>query len=92
MATFGPNLGDNHLAIHKTLAIALCLDLSGCAAQIAYSSASTVSMITTSKSLPELATSKITGADCSVYNWLFDNKDYLCEVRDPAKTYTRSGI
>jgi hypothetical protein len=49
-------------------------------------------MITTSKSLPELTASKITGADCSLYNYIFEKKDFLCEDRDPARTYNRTGI
>lgn len=73
----------------------ICLALSGCAgpmASIAYNSASVVSVATTNKSLIEHGASTVTQSDCSMYNYLFMNKDYLCETRDPGTTYNRNGL
>ena len=69
--------------------------LSGCAgpmASIAYNSASVVSVVATNKSLVEHGASTVTNSDCSTYNWLFNNRDYLCETRDPGTTYNRNGL
>ena len=69
--------------------------LSACAAPMAnivYNSASVVSVVTTNKSLAEHGASTVTQSDCSMYNYLFMNKDYLCEQRDPGTTYNRNGL
>jgi hypothetical protein len=62
------------------------------ACALVYTGASTATLATTGKSIPEHAASVITQSDCSTYNYLFKDKDYLCEQRDIAKTYNRSGI
>jgi len=65
--------------------------LSGCAV---YMGASVASQITTSKSIPELAVSTVTDADCSIWAWATDNArhNYYCEVRDISKTYNRTAF
>ena len=75
--------------------LTVTLAVTGCAApmaNIAYNSASVVSVVTTNKSLGELGASTVTGSDCSVYNYVFNNRDYVCEQRDISKTYNRSGL
>ena len=69
----------------------LVTTLSGCAV---YSGVSMSSQIITQKSIPEHVASGVTGADCSAWNWLIDNKNhsYLCEVKDAAKTYNRNSF
>jgi len=74
----------------KWAIILLTINLSGCAA--VYTGASTASLVTTGKSIPEHGASIVTNSDCSTYNYLFKNKDYICEQRDPSKTYNRNGI
>ena len=66
------------------------VNLTGCAA--VYTGASTVSLVTTGKSIPDHAATATTGADCSSIKLITGEKDFYCEVRDPAKTYNRSGI
>lgn len=69
--------------------------LSGCAgpmASVAYNSASAISVVTTNKSLVEHGASRVTQSDCSMYNYAFKGKDYLCEQRDPGTTYNRTGF
>ena len=63
--------------------------LSGCAV---YNGVSMSSQIITQKSIPEHVASGVTGADCSAWTWLTDNRNhsYLCEVRDVSKTYNRT--
>lgn len=65
--------------------------LSGCAV---YMGASVASQITTSKSIPELAVSTVTDADCSIWAWATDNSrhNYYCEVRDISTTYNRTAF
>ena len=73
----------------------ICLALSGCAGpavSIAYNSASAVSVVATNQSLVEHAVSTVTNSDCSMYNYLFMNRDYLCESRDISTTYNRTGF
>lgn len=73
----------------------MTLALSGCAApmaSVAYNSASVVSVIATNKSLAEHGASTVTSADCSMYNYVFKGKDYLCEQRDVSTTYNRTGF
>ena len=75
--------------------LTICLAVTGCAApmaNIAYNSVSVVSVVTTNKSLAEHGASTVTQSDCSMYNYLFMNKDYVCEQRDISKTYNRSGL
>lgn len=74
----------------RSLIIILAVNLTGCA--VIYTGASTAAMISTGKSIPELGASVATGSECSTWNYLFKGKDYLCEQRDPAKTYNRNGI
>jgi len=77
------------------ITLTMTLAISGCAgpmASIAYNSASVVSVVATNKSLVEHGASTVTNSDCSTYNWLFNNKDYLCETRDPGTTYNRNGL
>jgi len=74
----------------RTLIIILAINLTGCAA--VYTGASTATFVATGKSIPEHGASIATQSDCSTWNYLFKGKDYLCEQRDPAKTYNRNGI
>jgi len=74
----------------KLFAVILAINLTGCA--VIYTGATTASLATTGKSIPEHGASIATNSDCSTWNYLFKNKDYLCEQRDIAKTYNRSGI
>jgi hypothetical protein len=77
------------------ITLTMTLAISGCAspmAGIAYNSASAVSVATTNKSLAEHGASTVTQSDCSMLNYLFMNKDYLCEQRDPGTTYNRNGL
>ena len=74
----------------RTVIIILIFNLTGCAA--IYTGATTATLITTGKSIPEHAVSEITASDCSTWNYLFKDRDYLCEQRDPAKTYNRNGF
>ena len=74
----------------RALIIILIINLSGCAA--VYTGASTAALVATGKSIPEHGASVMTQSDCSTWNYLFRGKDYLCEQRDPAKTYNRNGI
>jgi len=74
----------------KLFAVILAINLTGCA--VIYTGATTASLVTTGKSIPEHGASIATNSDCSTWNYLFKDKDYLCEQRDIAKTYNRSGI
>ena len=74
----------------KLFAVILAVHLGGCAA--IYTGATTVALVSTGKSIPEHAVSEITASDCSTWNYLFKDKDYLCEQRDIAKTYNRNGF
>ena len=73
----------------------IVITLEGCAVpvgQMAYNGVTAVSVVSTGKGLPEHGASIATGADCSIYNYLFNNKDYVCEESDPAKTYNRNAF
>jgi len=73
--------------------VTVCLQ--GCAVpvgQMVYNGVSAVSVVTTGKGLPEHGASAATGADCSIYNWLFRDKDYICEEQDYSKTYNRNAF
>ena len=75
--------------------LTVTLTLTGCAAPIAnmaYNGVSAVSVVSTGKGLPELGASAVTNSDCSIYNYLVKNKDYLCEQYDAGKTYNRNGL
>ena len=76
------------------LQLSIIVLLPGCAVpvgQIAYNGVSAVSVVTTGKGLPELGASATTGGDCSIYNYLFKDRDYVCEQpREPATTYNRN--
>jgi hypothetical protein len=74
----------------KWTIIILAVNLSGCAA--VYTGASTAALVTTGKSIPDHALTQATGADCSALRVVTGEKDYYCEVRDPAKTYNRNGF
>ena len=67
----------------SVLALYLVLTQTGCAV---YLGASTVSLITTGKGIPEHSASQITGADCGAVNWL-TGKKYYCETRRDAGTH-----
>jgi hypothetical protein len=73
---------------------ATVLALSACAGPIgmAYSGASITSAVATGKSIPEHGASTVLDADCSLYNYLFDNKDYYCETQDISRTYNRNAF
>jgi len=69
----------------------LTVMLQGCAGQMVYSTVSAVSMAVTGKGVPEHGASAATGADCSMLNWLFRDRDYPCELpREPDVTYNRN--
>jgi hypothetical protein len=75
------------------LAIVFTVVLSGCAVpmgQMVYMGTNTVTSVVTQKSIPEHGVSATLGADCSIYNYVFDNKDYYCEETDVSKTYNRN--
>lgn len=72
----------------KWAILLVAVNLTGCAA--IYTGASTATLAATGKSIPEHAASQITSSDCSTWNYLFKDKDYLCEQRDIAKTYNRN--
>lgn len=76
------------------LQLALVAVLPGCAlpvGQVVYNGVSAVSIVTTGKGVPELGASHATGADCSILNYLFKDKDYVCEQpRETATTYNRN--
>ena len=74
--------------VYVLLVVAMCAWLSGCAA---YTVATTASWAATQKSLADHALSRaIPHADCGMGNVIEDK--YYCEIRDPAKTYNRTGI
>ena len=76
------------------LQLSIIVLLPGCAVpvgQMAYNGVTAVSVVSTGKGLPEHGASIATGADCSIYNYLFNNKDYVCEQpREPATTYNHN--
>ena len=75
------------------LAVVVCLQ--GCAVpvgQMVYNGVSAVSIAATGKGIPEHGASAATGADCSIYNYLFKDKDYICEEQDYSKTYNRNAF
>jgi len=74
----------------KWAIVLLAINLTGCA--VIYTGASTATLVATGKSIPEHGASVVTQSDCSTWNYLFNGKDYLCEQRDPGKTYNRNGI
>lgn len=76
----------------KTLALALIIALTGCAAPVlttanyAYSAVNTGTTVATSKSIPDHALSYLTEGDC---NWMNVFRGlYYCEIA----TYNQSGI
>lgn len=66
---------------------AMCLSQTGCAV---YTVTSGVAYLTTSKSVPDHATSKLTTSDCDAVR-MVSRLTYYCEVNDPSKTYNRNG-
>lgn len=81
--------------MRKIIIVLLILACSACASSavsLGYSAVSTGSLVSTGKSLPEQILSRATDSDCSTWNWLFNNKDYVCEQYDIAKTYNRNGF
>jgi hypothetical protein len=74
--------------------VIVAITLQGCAVpvgQVVYNGVSAVSIATTGKGVPELGASHATGADCSVLNYLFKDRDYVCEQpRETATTYNRN--
>ena len=68
--------------------------LTSCAGPVgvAYSAASGASLVTTGRSVPEHAASRITDADCSIWDAVVDFA-YICEYnRNPAVTYNRNAF
>jgi len=72
------------------LLVAVYLVLTQCSCAV-YVGASTVSLITTGKSIPEHSASQISGADCGVKNWI-EHKHYYCEQRKDAGTHYVSSL
>ena len=64
------------------------LSLNGCAV---YTVTSAASLVTTSKSLTDHATSMLAQADCNAVR-MVSHASYYCEVNDPSKTYNRNGF
>ena len=57
---------------------------------IAYTTGSTATLVETGKTIPEHTASKITDADCSIWNAIVDLA-YICEYnKNPALTYNRT--
>ena len=84
------------MAHRRTCALAVLstLLLSSCAGPIgwAYSAASGTTLITTGKSIPEHGASKLTDADCSIWNAVVDFA-YICEYnKNPGYTYNRNAF
>ena len=80
---------------HTIITVTTAIAISGCAtpmANVVYNSVSVASVITTNKSLAEHGAGAVTSADCSMYNYVFMNRDYVCESRDVSKTYNRTGF
>lgn len=74
------------------LALMTVVLLTSCAGPmgLAYSTASGTALVTTGKSIPEHTASKITEADCSIWNAVVDFA-YICEYnKNPAVTYNRN--
>ena len=76
--------------VRVTLAIIALALLEGCA--VVYTGVSTATLAATGKSIPEQAASQITNSDCSTWNYLVKDRDYLCERRDIAETYNRTSF
>ena len=74
----------------KCVCLFLAVNLTGCA--VIYTGASTATLITAGKSIPDHAATTATSADCNSIKLITGEKDFYCEVRDPSKTYNRSGI
>ena len=72
----------------KWLILLVTIHLTGCA--VVYTGATTASLLTTGKSIPDHAATATTGADCSSIKLITGEKDFYCEVRDPSKTYNRN--
>jgi len=72
----------------KWAILLVTINLSGCAA--VYTGASTVSLVTTGKSIPDHAATQATGSDCNALRVLTGEKDFYCEERDVSKTYNRN--
>jgi hypothetical protein len=72
----------------KWAILLVTINLTGCAA--IYTGATTVSLVTTGKSIPDHAATATTGSDCNSIKLITGEKDFYCEVRDPAKTYNRN--
>lgn len=83
----GPFFSYNNQMKTGFLIILLVLQ-TGCA--MVYTGATTVSLVTTGKSIPDHAATTATSADCNSIKLLTGEKDYYCEVRDPSKTYNRN--
>jgi len=76
------------------LALMTVILLTSCAGPmgLAYTAGSTGTFITTGKSIPEHTASKITEADCSVWNAIVDFA-YICEYnKNSAYTYNRTAF
>ena len=59
---------------------------------VAYTATSTGSLVTTGRSVPEHAASRITDSDCSIWDAVVDFA-YICEYnRNPAVTYNRNAF
>ena len=67
---------------------AVCLTQTACAV---YTVTSGVAYLTTSKSIPDHASSKLTYSDCDAVR-MITRLTYYCEQNDPSKTYNRNGL
>jgi len=76
------------------LALMTVILLTSCAGPmgLAYTAASGTSLATTGKSIPEHGASRLTEADCSIWNAIVDFA-YICEYnKNPALTYNRNSF
>ena len=74
----------------------LSLSLCACAGPVTslagygYTSVNTATAIATDKGLTDRAVSRVTDADCNVWN--LAKGLYYCELRDVSRTYNRNGF
>jgi hypothetical protein len=69
------------------LTLLLILLTSGCA----YTAVSTVTYVSTGKSIGDHAASLVSGADCDTGRYMIGRQDHVCEqAREPGSTYNRN--
>jgi hypothetical protein len=76
----------------KIKCLALLVTLVALTSCAAYTGVTVITVAATGQSPSEHLASRATGARCSIYDFLWQDKDYVCEYQDPAKTYNRSAF